>query len=141
MTFWSSRLSWKKTDPFRWLHGIYLKLTKENQKSTTHDRLALETPIGSQSIMHAQKPPWTLDAWHVDILNEGKLLSWLRLSWISWDLTRITTGSYNVLKLRVELHSKLVATQFMVFNVTLYLGLRNILTSYDMFCCVFTKIK
>jgi hypothetical protein len=36
--------------------------------------LALETPLGSQPIMHAQKYPWTLDVEHVDNLNEGQIL-------------------------------------------------------------------
>ena len=47
---------------------------KENRKITIRDRLALETSLGSQPIMHAKKCPWTLDARHVDTLNEGKLL-------------------------------------------------------------------
>ena len=59
---------------FRGLYGICLKLMKENQKITPCDRLALETPLASRPIMHAQKSPWTLDAGHVVNLNEGKLL-------------------------------------------------------------------
>ena len=49
-------------DSLRGLYGIYLKSRKENRKITTCDWLGLETPLGSQPIMHAQKPPWTLDA-------------------------------------------------------------------------------
>ena len=30
--------------------------------------------------MHAQEPPWTLDAGHEDTLIKGKLLYWLRLN-------------------------------------------------------------
>ena len=56
---------------------------KENRKITTRDQLALETPLGPQPIMHAQKLSWTLDAGHVDNLNEGKLLYGLQLDWIS----------------------------------------------------------
>ena len=43
--------------------------------SATGRQLALETPLGSRPIMHAQKSPWTLDAGHVDNLNEGMLLN------------------------------------------------------------------
>ena len=50
------------------------KSMKENWKITTCDQLALETPLGSQPIMHAQKSPPTLDVGLVDNLNEGKLL-------------------------------------------------------------------
>ena len=42
---------------------------KENWKITTCEWLALETPPGSQPILHAQKLPWTLDGEHVDNLN------------------------------------------------------------------------
>ena len=42
---------------------------KENWKITTCEWLALETPLGSQPILHAQKLPWTLDGEHVDNLN------------------------------------------------------------------------
>ena len=109
----------KITDPFRGLCRIYLKLMQENWKITTRDCLALETSLGSWPIMQAQKPLWTLDARHVDNLNEGKLLYWINFDRINWDLTGITSGSYSVWKLSVELHSKLIATLFMVFGVTL----------------------
>ena len=58
--FWSSKTFKKITNPFRGQYGIYLKLMKENHKITTCDRLALETPLGSRPIVHAQKSPWTL---------------------------------------------------------------------------------
>ena len=128
-------------DPFRGLNGINLKLMKESRKITTRDWLGLETPLGSRLIMHAQKPPWKLDAGHVDILEEGKLLYWPRLNQTCWDLIGITTGSYSVLKLSVELHSKLTATPFMVFSITLYSRWHNIITSYARLCCVSTNIK
>ena len=50
------------------------QIYKQNQKITTCDRLALETPLGYRPITHAQKSLWTLDMGHVDNLNEGKLL-------------------------------------------------------------------
>jgi hypothetical protein len=62
------------TKPFRRNYGIYLNLMKEFWNFTTCDRLALETPLGSELTMHAQKTPWILDARHVDYLNEVKLL-------------------------------------------------------------------
>ena len=126
----------KITKKFRGLYGIYLKLMKENQNITTCDWLGLQTPQGSRPIMDAEKSLWTLDAGHVNNLNEGKFLYWLRFNWINWDFIGITTGSYNVLKLNVELHSKLTATPFMVFIVPLYnhiLALHKIITSYDKF--------
>ena len=77
----------------------------------------------------------------VDNLTEGKLLHCLRLEYINRDSTLITTGSCNVLKLNVELPSKLTTTAFMVFGVSSYLGLCNVIASYDRFRCVSTKIK
>ena len=51
---------------------LYLKPMKEIRKITTCDMLALETPLGSWMILHAQKSPWTLDVGHVDNLNGDK---------------------------------------------------------------------
>ena len=65
------------TDRFRRLRGICLNLMKENQKITTCDWWALETPLGSQPIVHAQESPWTLDVGHVDDLES---------IYIVWDL-------------------------------------------------------
>ena len=56
---------------------------KENWKIKTCDWLALETSLGFQLTMHVQKSPWILDVGHVDNLDEGKLLYWLRLDWIN----------------------------------------------------------
>ena len=53
----------------------------------------------------------------------------------------MTTRSCNVLTPSGEVHSKLTATPFMVFSVTLYLGSCNVITSYNRFGCVFTKTK
>ena len=47
----------KITNTFRGHFAIYLKLMKENQSITTCDRLALEAPLGSRLITHAQKSP------------------------------------------------------------------------------------
>ena len=57
------------------------------------------------------------------------------------DLTRMTIESCSILQPGVELHSKLTTIPFMVISVTSYLGLHNVITSYDGFRCVSTKIK
>lgn len=60
----------KFTYHFRGLHGVYLKLMKETWKITTC----------GQPIIHVQNALWTR---HVDNLNEGKPLYWLRLDKIA----------------------------------------------------------
>ena len=56
---------------------------KENHNITTCDWLALETPLGSQPIMHAQKSPWKLDVEHWITWMKDKL-------YIDCELTRLT---------------------------------------------------
>ena len=94
-----------KRENNRLLHGIYLKSMKGNWKITICDWLALKRPLGSRTIIHAQKSPWTLDVGHVDNLNDKiKLRNWLRFNWLNYNLIGITTRGCNVLKLGVELH-------------------------------------
>lgn len=47
---------------------------KENRLSTPYNRVAFETLLGFCLVMHVQNYPSTLDAGHVDNLNEGEVL-------------------------------------------------------------------